>query len=202
MEPTLVAGQGLIAVRSGRAAVGQLRCVEHPDRPGFWLVKRVDRRRPATARCASRRTTPTSPTVDSRHVRSGAGRRFVPRRRADPAVAGCDPAPAPRPYCRRMAVYLCHEQPDLVRARRRGGRRPARRRRAVAARRSTPAAAGRSATSARSSRPQEPSTVTHVEVDGDTLVARARRPDRRARAATSRCRSTPTTGCASPRCTR
>lgn len=34
-------GQGLIAVRSGSAKVGQLRCFEHPDQPGFWLVKRV-----------------------------------------------------------------------------------------------------------------------------------------------------------------
>lgn len=41
MEPTLVEGQGLIAVRSSRARAGELRCVEHPNRPGFWLVKRV-----------------------------------------------------------------------------------------------------------------------------------------------------------------
>ncbi len=41
MEPTLRAGQGLIASRSRRAKPGQIRCVEHPDRPGFWLVKRV-----------------------------------------------------------------------------------------------------------------------------------------------------------------
>lgn len=41
MEPTLVAGQGLVGVRWPRATVGQLRCVEHPQRPGFWLVKRV-----------------------------------------------------------------------------------------------------------------------------------------------------------------
>ncbi|MGB3733414.1 MAG: hypothetical protein WA964_00555 [Ilumatobacter sp.] len=42
MEPTLVDGQGLVAV-SGRAAKpGQLRCLEHPSRPGFWLVKRVE----------------------------------------------------------------------------------------------------------------------------------------------------------------
>lgn len=41
MEPTLVAGQGLIGIRAGRASVGQLRTFEHPDRPGFWLVKRV-----------------------------------------------------------------------------------------------------------------------------------------------------------------
>jgi len=42
MEPTLVDGQGLVGVRWRRARVGQLRCVEHPDRPGFWLVKRID----------------------------------------------------------------------------------------------------------------------------------------------------------------
>lgn len=41
MEPTLVDGQGLVAVRSGSARVGQLRCLEHPDRQDFWLVKRV-----------------------------------------------------------------------------------------------------------------------------------------------------------------
>jgi hypothetical protein len=41
MEPALVDGQGLIAVRSRSARVGQLRCLEHPHRPGFWLVKRV-----------------------------------------------------------------------------------------------------------------------------------------------------------------
>lgn len=41
MEPTLVDGQGLIAVRSASARIGQLRCLEHPDRPDFWLVKRV-----------------------------------------------------------------------------------------------------------------------------------------------------------------
>ncbi len=41
MEPTLVDGQGLVAVRTHSAAVGQLRCLEHPHQPGFWLVKRV-----------------------------------------------------------------------------------------------------------------------------------------------------------------
>ena len=41
MEPRLVDGQGLIAVRNDRAVVGELRCFEHPDRPDFWLVKRV-----------------------------------------------------------------------------------------------------------------------------------------------------------------
>ena len=41
MEPKLVAGQGLVAVPSNRARVGQLRCLQHPHRPGFWLVKRV-----------------------------------------------------------------------------------------------------------------------------------------------------------------
>jgi hypothetical protein len=41
MEPTLVDGQGLLAIPTRSARVGQLRCVEHPHRPGFWLVKRV-----------------------------------------------------------------------------------------------------------------------------------------------------------------
>jgi len=41
MEPTLVEGQGLIGVRFGASRSGQLRTFEHPDRPGFWLVKRV-----------------------------------------------------------------------------------------------------------------------------------------------------------------
>jgi len=41
MEPTLVDGQGLVGVPSRTAKVGQLRCLQHPERPGFWLVKRV-----------------------------------------------------------------------------------------------------------------------------------------------------------------
>ncbi len=41
MEPTLVDGQGLIAVPASRVRVGELRCLEHPERAGFWLVKRV-----------------------------------------------------------------------------------------------------------------------------------------------------------------
>ncbi|CAN5705931.1 hypothetical protein BH10ACT3_BH10ACT3_07430 [soil metagenome] len=42
MEPALVEGQGLIAWRGGPVKVGQLRVLEHPTRPGFWLVKRVE----------------------------------------------------------------------------------------------------------------------------------------------------------------
>ncbi len=42
MEPTLVAGQGLVGLRWSRVRTAELRCVEHPDRPGFWLVKRVE----------------------------------------------------------------------------------------------------------------------------------------------------------------
>jgi hypothetical protein len=41
MQPTLQPGQGLIATQIGRPKQGQLRCFEHPQRPGFWLVKRV-----------------------------------------------------------------------------------------------------------------------------------------------------------------
>ena len=42
MEPTLVDGQGLLAVTSATVRAGQIRCLEHPERPGFWLVKRVE----------------------------------------------------------------------------------------------------------------------------------------------------------------
>lgn len=35
-------GQGLVAVPWPRVRVGQIRCLQHPQRPGFWLVKRVD----------------------------------------------------------------------------------------------------------------------------------------------------------------
>lgn len=42
MLPSLHPGDGLIALRSGRVRRGQIRVFEHPDRPGFWLVKRVD----------------------------------------------------------------------------------------------------------------------------------------------------------------
>ena len=42
MEPSLHAGDGVLAVRSSRARRGEIRVFEHPHRPGFWLVKRVD----------------------------------------------------------------------------------------------------------------------------------------------------------------
>lgn len=41
MRPALEPGDGIIAIRSGRARTGEIRCFEHPQRPGFWLVKRV-----------------------------------------------------------------------------------------------------------------------------------------------------------------
>lgn len=41
MQPTLQPGDGIIAIRSQRVRRGEIRCFEHPDRPGFWLVKRV-----------------------------------------------------------------------------------------------------------------------------------------------------------------
>lgn len=41
MLPTLQPGDGLVAVRSTSLRRGQIRCFEHPGRPGFWLVKRV-----------------------------------------------------------------------------------------------------------------------------------------------------------------
>jgi len=41
MLPTLEPGDGVIGVRSRRIRRGQIRCFEHPERPGFWLIKRV-----------------------------------------------------------------------------------------------------------------------------------------------------------------
>jgi hypothetical protein len=41
MEPTLLDGQGLVGVPTRSAKVGELRCLAHPGRPDFWLVKRV-----------------------------------------------------------------------------------------------------------------------------------------------------------------
>lgn len=41
MVPALAPGDGVVAVRSGKVRRGQIRCFEHPDRPGFWLIKRV-----------------------------------------------------------------------------------------------------------------------------------------------------------------
>lgn len=43
MRPTLIPGQGLLATPYGAAHPGQIRCFQHPRRPGFWLVKRVSR---------------------------------------------------------------------------------------------------------------------------------------------------------------
>ncbi len=66
MEPTLVEGQGLVAVSGPLARVGQLRCFEHPHRPGFWLVKRVGAVDGSTMWVTS--DNPDVPTVDSRRL--------------------------------------------------------------------------------------------------------------------------------------
>jgi hypothetical protein len=68
MEPTLVAGQGLVGWRTRRVSVGELRCVEHPDEPGFWLVKRV----------AARDGTSMTVASDNRAVATVDSRRFGP----------------------------------------------------------------------------------------------------------------------------
>jgi hypothetical protein len=41
MLPTLRPSDGVVAIRSRRARRGQLRVFEHPERTGFWLIKRV-----------------------------------------------------------------------------------------------------------------------------------------------------------------
>lgn len=43
MQPTLHEGQGLLTTGYGAVKAGQIRCFEHPTRPGFWLVKRVSK---------------------------------------------------------------------------------------------------------------------------------------------------------------
>ena len=64
MQPTLQPGDGLIAVRSNRVRRGQIRCFEHPGRPGFWLVKRVGDVRGDTFEALS--DNPDADAVDSR----------------------------------------------------------------------------------------------------------------------------------------
>ena len=59
-------GDGLIAVRSNRVRRGQIRCFQHPHRPGFWLVKRVGHIRGDTFEAVS----------DNRHAASVDSRRF------------------------------------------------------------------------------------------------------------------------------
>lgn len=53
MEPTLVAGQGLIGLPLRRARAGELRTFQHPPDSGFWLVKRVTEVDDATMRVES-----------------------------------------------------------------------------------------------------------------------------------------------------
>ena len=64
MLPSLEPGDGLVAIRSKRLRRGQIRCFEHPDRPGFWLVKRVGDVRGDTFEARSDHETPG--VVDSR----------------------------------------------------------------------------------------------------------------------------------------
>lgn len=66
MLPVLRSGDGLIAVRSRRVRRGQIRCFEHPDRPDFWLVKRVGEIRGRTFQAVSDNR--SVPTVDSRRL--------------------------------------------------------------------------------------------------------------------------------------
>jgi signal peptidase I len=64
MSPTLEPGDGVIAWRSGRVRRGQIRCFEHPDQPGFWLIKRVGDVRGETFEAVS--DDGSAATVDSR----------------------------------------------------------------------------------------------------------------------------------------
>lgn len=65
MLPTLSPGDGIVAVRTQRVRRGEIRCFEHPHRPGFWLVKRVGDVRGHTFEARS--DNPDVGAVDSRH---------------------------------------------------------------------------------------------------------------------------------------
>ena len=64
MLPALVPGDGVVAWRSSRIRRGQIRCFEHPEQPGFWLIKRVGDVRRDTFEARS--DNPTDGMVDSR----------------------------------------------------------------------------------------------------------------------------------------
>ena len=64
MLPSLRPGDGLIALRSRHVRRGQIRVFEHPDRPGFWLVKRVGHVRGERFEAIS--DNPDASAVDSR----------------------------------------------------------------------------------------------------------------------------------------
>jgi hypothetical protein len=66
MEPTLLEGDGLIGWCRSRVRRGELRVFEHPDRPGFWLVKRVGHIRDNRFEALS--DNPTVGAVDSRQL--------------------------------------------------------------------------------------------------------------------------------------
>lgn len=64
MLPALRPGDRILAVRSARVRRGEIRCFEHPERPGFWLVKRVGDVRGDTFEARS--DNPAASAVDSR----------------------------------------------------------------------------------------------------------------------------------------
>lgn len=66
MEPTLRPGDGIVGVRTKRIRRGEIRCFEHPARPGFWLVKRVGDVRGDRFEARSDNDNATADAVDSR----------------------------------------------------------------------------------------------------------------------------------------
>jgi hypothetical protein len=64
MLPSLRPGDGLIARRSRHVRRGQIRVFEHPERPEFWLVKRVGHVRADRFEAVS--DNPAAGAVDSR----------------------------------------------------------------------------------------------------------------------------------------
>ena len=64
MLPALAPGDGLLAIRVRRIRRGEIRVFEHPDRPGFWLVKRAGHIRDGRFEALS--DNPRAGPVDSR----------------------------------------------------------------------------------------------------------------------------------------
>lgn len=64
MRPALRPGDGIIGARMSRIRRGEIRVFEHPDRAGFWLVKRVGHVRGDRFEAVS--DNPSAGAVDSR----------------------------------------------------------------------------------------------------------------------------------------
>ena len=85
MLPTYANGDLVLALRSNKARVGQTRVLEHPHRPGMWLVKRVGSVRPEDGAMWVESDNTEVTRADSRqfgHLSPAGGYRVIGRLRA------------------------------------------------------------------------------------------------------------------------